>query len=69
MAIRLGVDTLCWHLRLETGNISPEEVLQEAADVGAVCVQVNLYHVRGLELEELEALGARGRKLGLELLA
>jgi sugar phosphate isomerase/epimerase len=69
MALRLGVDTLCWHLRLETGDISPAQVLEEAAEVGAVCVQVNLHHVRRLELAELEALRARGRQLGLELLA
>jgi sugar phosphate isomerase/epimerase len=69
MAIRLGVDTLCWHLRLETGSVSPSEVLEEAADVGAEIVQVNLHHVRELELEELEALAERGHALGLELLA
>ena len=69
MAIRLGVDTLCWHLRLETGSISPSQVLEEAADVGAETIQVNLHHVRGLELEELETLAERGRDLGLELLA
>jgi sugar phosphate isomerase/epimerase len=69
MAIRLGVDTLCWHLRLETGSISPSELLEEAAALGAECVQANLHHLRGLELEELEALAERGRALGLELLA
>jgi sugar phosphate isomerase/epimerase len=69
MAIRLGVDTLCWHLRLETGSVSPPEVLEEAADVGAEIVQVNLHHVRELELEGLEALAEHGRALGLELLA
>jgi 3-oxoisoapionate decarboxylase len=69
MALRLGVDTLCWHLRLEAGKISPSEVLEEAAEVGADCVQVNLHHVRELELAELDALGARGRQLGLDLLA
>jgi sugar phosphate isomerase/epimerase len=69
MAIRLGVDTLCWHLRLETGGVSASEVFEEAADVGAEIVQVNLHHVRELELDELEALAERGRALGLELLA
>jgi sugar phosphate isomerase/epimerase len=69
MAIRLGVDTLCWHLRLETGGVSASEVFEEAADVGAEIVQVNLHHVRELELDELEALAERGRALGLTLLA
>jgi sugar phosphate isomerase/epimerase len=67
--IRLGADTLCWHLRLETGRISPAEVFEEAAEVGADSVQVNLHHVRDFELEELEALAERGRALGLALLA
>jgi sugar phosphate isomerase/epimerase len=69
MPIRLGVDTLCWHLRLETGKISPAGVFEEAAEVGAELVQVNLHHVRALELEELSALAERGRALGLSLLA
>jgi sugar phosphate isomerase/epimerase len=69
MAIRLGVDTLCWHLRLETRGVSASEVFEEAADVGAEIVQVNLHHVRELELDELEALAERGRALGLTLLA
>jgi sugar phosphate isomerase/epimerase len=69
MTIRLGVDTLCWHLRLETGSISPSEVFEEAADIGAESIQVNLHHVRALELEELERLAERGRALGLTLLA
>jgi sugar phosphate isomerase/epimerase len=69
MPIRLGVDTLCWHLRLEAGTIAPEEVLEEAAELGADCVQVNLHHVRGLEVAELGALETRGKQLGLELLA
>jgi sugar phosphate isomerase/epimerase len=69
MGIRLGVDTLCWHLRLEARNISPAEVLEEAAEVGAEGIQVNLHHVRELGLEELEALAEHGRALGLALLA
>jgi sugar phosphate isomerase/epimerase len=69
MAVRLGADTLCWHLRLETGNITMEEVLEEAAGTGAACVQVNLHHLRARDLGALETLAAHGRKLGLELLA
>jgi sugar phosphate isomerase/epimerase len=72
MAVRLGVDTLCWHLRLETGGISLEDVLEEAAGVGAECVQVNLHHLRTRDpeaLEALEALAVRAQELGLQLLA
>jgi sugar phosphate isomerase/epimerase len=67
--IRLGADTLCWHLRLETGAVSVEEVLEEAVEAGAECVQVNLHHLRARELTKLEAVAARAQELGLELLA
>jgi sugar phosphate isomerase/epimerase len=69
MAIRLGVDTLCWHLRLEHGEISVEEVLDEAAALGADCVQVNLHHVRSRDLESLRALAEHARALDLVLLS
>jgi sugar phosphate isomerase/epimerase len=69
MPIRLGADTLCWHLRLETGTVSMEEVLAEAAGAGAECVQVNLHHLRTRDLPGVEAVAAAGRELGLELLA
>ena len=69
MAVSLGVDTLCWHLRLEHGSITVEDVLEDADAVGATCVQVNLHHVRELRPEQLETLRERGRELGLQLLA
>ena len=69
MAIRLGADTLCWHLRLERGGLSVEEVLDEAAALRAECVQVNLHHVRGRDLDALRVLAERARVLGLVLLA
>ena len=53
--MRLGVDTLCWHLRLERGRLSLEEVLDEAAALEADCVQVNLHHTRARNLEQLRA--------------
>jgi sugar phosphate isomerase/epimerase len=69
VSIRLGVDTLCWHLGLERGEISVEEVLDEAAGLGAECVQVNLHHVRARDLDGLRALVERARPAGLRLLA
>jgi sugar phosphate isomerase/epimerase len=69
VAVRLGVDTLCWHLRLESGRVSVEDVLEEAVDVGASCVQLNLHHLRRRELGALAALADRAGELGLELLA
>ncbi len=69
MPIRLGVDTLCWHLRLESGAVTPEQVLDDAAKLGAECVQVNLHHLRSRDLAGVGALAERGRELGLTLLA
>ena len=31
----LGADTLCWHLRLERGDLSLEQLLGEAEEAGA----------------------------------
>jgi sugar phosphate isomerase/epimerase len=67
--IRIGVDTLCWHLRLENGAVTLEDVLDEAAGLEAQFVQVNLHHVRDRKLEDLGRLAARADELGLRLLA
>jgi sugar phosphate isomerase/epimerase len=67
--IHLGVDTLCWHLRLEHGAVKLEDVLEQAAGLGVGFVQVNLHHARDRELEELRTLAARADELGLRLLA
>jgi sugar phosphate isomerase/epimerase len=66
--IHLGVDTLCWHLRLEGGAVTLEDVLEQAAELGSDYVQVNLHHVRDREIGELGALAARADALGLRLL-
>ncbi len=65
MTILVGTDTLCWHLRLETGRVSVEDVLDASAALGADGVGVNLHHVR--THRDLPALGARARDLGLRL--
>jgi sugar phosphate isomerase/epimerase len=67
--IHLGVDTLCWHLRLENGAATVEGVLDQAAALEAEFVQVNLHHVRTREIDGLRALRSRGEELGLRLLA
>jgi sugar phosphate isomerase/epimerase len=67
--IHLGVDTLCWHLRLERGAVTLEHVLDQAAGLGADFVQVNLHHLRDREIEELRTLATRAKELGLRLLA
>jgi sugar phosphate isomerase/epimerase len=66
--IRLGVDTLCWHLLLERRVITLEEVLDQAAELEAEFVQVNLHHARDRGLEELNELTARAEALGVRLL-
>lgn len=66
--IHLGVDTLCWHLRLEHGAVTLEDVLEQAASLGSDFVQVNLHHVRERELAELRTLAARADEIGLRLL-
>jgi sugar phosphate isomerase/epimerase len=67
--IHLGVDTLCWHLRLERGAVTLEDVLDQAVELGADFVQVNLHHVRDRDVEELGTLAARADGVGLRLLA
>jgi sugar phosphate isomerase/epimerase len=65
----LGADTLCWHLRLETGDITLEHVLEEAAGAGARYLQLTLHHARERSVADLAALNRRAGELGLYILA
>jgi sugar phosphate isomerase/epimerase len=67
--IHLGVDTLCWHLRLESGAVTLEGVLEQAAELDASFVQVNLHHLRARAVDELPELREHAEGLGLRLLA
>lgn len=67
--IVLGVDSLCWHMRLASGAITIERVLEDAASLGAPVVTLNLHHVRERSVRELGQLRARAGALGLRLLA
>lgn len=69
MSISLGVDTLCWHMRLEAGAISLEAVLDDAAALGAAAVAVNLHHARDRAPAQLGALASRASSLGMRVLA
>ena len=69
MAIALGVDTLCWHLLLERRETTVEQVLEQAAQLGCDCVQLNLHHVRERPSAALPRLRERADGLGLHLLA
>ena len=63
----LGADTLCWHARLEAGEIDLDGVLAEARQAGAAFVQLNLHHARALDDRALADLARRAD--GLQLLA
>jgi sugar phosphate isomerase/epimerase len=67
--IHLGVDTLCWHLRLESGAVTLEDVLEQAAELEASFVQVNLHHLRARGVDQLPELREHAEGLGLRLLA
>jgi sugar phosphate isomerase/epimerase len=65
----LGADTLCWHLRIETGDITLEQLLEEAAGAGAQFVQLTLHHARERPVGDLAPLARRADELGLHILA
>jgi sugar phosphate isomerase/epimerase len=67
--VRLGADTLCWHGRLEAGEVTLDAVLAEARRAGAAFVQLNLHHARTLDDRALAALARRAEGEGLRLLA
>jgi|SRR5688572_392568 sugar phosphate isomerase/epimerase len=69
MKIALGVDSLCWHMRLVSGAITMERVLADAASLGAPVVTLNLHHVRERSLSQLAELHGCARSLGVRLLA
>jgi sugar phosphate isomerase/epimerase len=69
MTIAVGVDSLCWHMRLASGAIAVEQVLEAAAALGTPVVALNLHHVRERSVAALVELRRRAHGLGLRLLA
>jgi sugar phosphate isomerase/epimerase len=65
----VGVDSLCWHMRLASGAIRIEQVLEVAAELEVPVVAVNMPHVADRDLDGLRALADRGATLGVRLLA
>ena len=65
----LGADTLCWHLRLEKGDISLEQVLDETAAAGGKYLQLTLHHARERSVDDLAGVVRRAADLGLRVLA
>jgi sugar phosphate isomerase/epimerase len=68
VTIRVGVDTLCWHARLERRELRIEDVLDQATSLGAECVSIGLHHVRHLDRDARRALGRLAEELGLSLI-
>jgi sugar phosphate isomerase/epimerase len=69
VTISLGVDTLCWHMRLEAHAVTIEQVLADAASLGAGVVAVNLHHVRDRSSTQLLDLASHAASSGIRLLA
>jgi sugar phosphate isomerase/epimerase len=69
MTIAVGVDSLCWHMRLASGAITVERVLEDAASLGSPVVTLNLHHVRERSVAQLEQLRGCAHSRGLRLLA
>ncbi len=65
----LGADTLCWHARLEAGELTLDDAVGEAGRAGAAFVQLNLHHARARDDRALAALARRAADDGLRLLA
>jgi sugar phosphate isomerase/epimerase len=68
MKIALGVDTLSYHCRIEASEIDVEDVFADVAALGASYVQLDLHHVRGRSMLELERLRDHAESLGLGIL-
>jgi sugar phosphate isomerase/epimerase len=65
----LGADSLCWHTRLEAGELTLGDVLEEGKSAGAEFIQLNLHHTRALGDAGLADVARRAEDLGLPLLA
>ena len=65
MTITLGIDSLCWHMRLEAAAVTIEQVVDDAASLGAGVVAVNLHHVRDRDPSSLVELAARAAEHGI----
>lgn len=69
MTISIGVDTLCWHMRLEAAAITLEQVFDDASSLGAMTVAVNLHHARERTTGQLGQLASIAGSLGMRVLA
>jgi sugar phosphate isomerase/epimerase len=67
--IDLGVDTLCYHLRLTRGEVSHEEVIREISDAGFRTLQLNAKSggLDGWDLRSCRRLGDTARRYDVAL--
>jgi sugar phosphate isomerase/epimerase len=68
VTISVGVDTLCWHARLEQHELRIEDVVDQAAGLGAECLSIGLHHVRHLDRAGRRALARLAGEAGLRLI-
>ncbi|HEY6565969.1 MAG TPA: sugar phosphate isomerase/epimerase [Actinomycetota bacterium] len=69
MTIALGIDSLCWHMPLESGRITFEAMLEDCASLGAPVVALNLHHTRARSVADHGTLAQVAADLGIRLLA
>ncbi len=69
MTITLGIDSLCWHMPLESGRITFEAMLEDCASLGAPVVALNLHHTRTRSVADHGTLAQVAADLGIRLLA
>ena len=65
MTIKIAVDTICYHMPLEAGLITIDEIVDHTAQVGADALQLDLHDVRTLDLEDLARLRKRVEDKGV----
>ena len=67
--IKIAVDSICYHMPLEAGLITIDEIADQVLGVGADALQLDLHHVRTLDLDELANLRDRVAAKGVLMAA
>jgi 3-oxoisoapionate decarboxylase len=67
--IKIAVDSICYHMPLEAGRITIDEIADQVSQVGADALQLDLHHVRTLDLDELAKLRDRVADKGVLMAA
>lgn len=67
--IRIAVDSICYHMPLEAGLITLDEIADQVLQVGADALQLDLHHVRDLDLDDLAKLRDRIKDKGVLMAA